>query len=108
MSGLAGPLRYEWVRITTVKSTWALIALGALVPAGLALFVTWIIIETSISGIASQTIHWIGRFITTPSLVLITIVSIRCPGFKLIRLFHIKIFLYCHSIHLLVGLVLRT
>ena len=46
MKGLAGPLRYEWVRITTVKSTWALIALGALVPAGLALFVTWIIIAS--------------------------------------------------------------
>lgn len=39
----AGPLRYEWVRISTVKSTWALMALGALVPAGLALFVTWIV-----------------------------------------------------------------
>lgn len=40
---MTGELRYEWVRISTVKSTWALIALGALVPAGLALFVTWII-----------------------------------------------------------------
>lgn len=40
---MSGPLRYEWVRISTVKSTWALIALGALVPAGLALFVTWLV-----------------------------------------------------------------
>ena len=40
---MSGPLRYEWVRISTVNSTWALMALGALAPAGLALFVTWII-----------------------------------------------------------------
>ena len=40
---MSGPLRYEWVRITTVRSTWVLIALGALVPAGLVLFVTWLV-----------------------------------------------------------------
>ena len=39
---MSGQLRYEWVRITTVRSTWVLIALGALVPAGLVLFVTWL------------------------------------------------------------------
>ena len=40
---MTGPLRYEWVRISTVRSTWILIALGALVPAGLALFVSWLV-----------------------------------------------------------------
>lgn len=38
---MIGPLRYEWVRISTVRSTWALVGLAALVPAGLALFVSW-------------------------------------------------------------------
>ena len=40
---MSGPLRYEWVRISTVRSTWVLIALGALVPAGLILFVSWLV-----------------------------------------------------------------
>lgn len=40
---MTGALRYEWVRITTVRSTWALIGLAMLVPAGLALFVAWLV-----------------------------------------------------------------
>jgi len=39
---MTGELRYEWVRITTVRSTWALIGLAMLVPAGLALFFSWL------------------------------------------------------------------
>jgi len=40
---VTGPLRYEWVRISTVRSTWALIGFAMLVPAGLALFVSWLV-----------------------------------------------------------------
>jgi ABC-2 type transport system permease protein len=40
---MTGELRYEWVRISTVRSTWALIGLAMLVPAGLALFVAWLV-----------------------------------------------------------------
>ncbi len=40
---MSGPLAYEWVRISTVRSTWALILVGALVPAALVLFVTWLV-----------------------------------------------------------------
>ena len=40
---MSGPLRYEWVRISTVRSTWLLVVLAALVPAGLALFVSWLV-----------------------------------------------------------------
>lgn len=40
---MTGELRYEWVRITTVRSTWLLIAMAMLVPAGLALFVSWLV-----------------------------------------------------------------
>jgi hypothetical protein len=40
---MTGELRYEWVRISTVRSTWALIGLAMLVPAGLALFVSWLV-----------------------------------------------------------------
>ncbi|MFM9135000.1 MAG: ABC transporter permease [bacterium] len=40
---MSGPLTYEWVRISTVRSTWALILVGALVPAALVLFVTWLV-----------------------------------------------------------------
>lgn len=40
---MSGPLKYEWVRITTVRSTWILIALAVLVPAGLALLVAWLV-----------------------------------------------------------------
>ena len=36
---MTGALRYEWVRISTVRSTWALIGMAMLVPAGLALLV---------------------------------------------------------------------
>lgn len=39
---MTGPLRYEWVRISTVRSTWALVALGVLIPAAFALFVAWL------------------------------------------------------------------
>jgi ABC-2 type transport system permease protein len=40
---MTGELRYEWERISTVRSTWALIGLAMLVPAGLALFVAWLV-----------------------------------------------------------------
>ena len=40
---MSGELRYEWVRISTVRSTWALIGLAMLVPAGLALFVSYLV-----------------------------------------------------------------
>lgn len=40
---MTGALRYEWVRISTVRSTWALIGLAMVVPAGLALFVSWLV-----------------------------------------------------------------
>ena len=40
---MTGELRYEWVRITTVRSTWALIGAALVVPAGLALFVSWLV-----------------------------------------------------------------
>ena len=40
---MTGELRYEWVRISTVRSTWALIGFAMLVPAGLALFVSWLV-----------------------------------------------------------------
>ena len=40
---MTGALRYEWVRISTVRSTWALIGMAMLVPAGLALFVSWLV-----------------------------------------------------------------
>lgn len=40
---MTGELRYEWVRISTVRSTWALIGSAMLVPAGLALFVSWLV-----------------------------------------------------------------
>ena len=40
---MMGELRYEWVRITTVLSTWVLIGFAMLVPAGLALFVSWLV-----------------------------------------------------------------
>ena len=40
---MTGELRYEWVRISTVRSTWFLIVLAMLVPAGLALFVSWLV-----------------------------------------------------------------
>lgn len=40
---MTGELRYEWVRISTIRSTWALIGLAMLVPAGLALFVSWLV-----------------------------------------------------------------
>lgn len=40
---MTGELRYEWVRITTVRSTYLLIAMAMLVPAGLALFVSWLV-----------------------------------------------------------------
>lgn len=39
---MSGPLRYEWVRISTVRSTWALAVLAVLVPAGFALLVAWL------------------------------------------------------------------
>lgn len=39
---MSGPLRYEWVRISTVRSTWVLVLLGVLVPSGLALLVAWL------------------------------------------------------------------
>lgn len=39
---MSGELRYEWVRISTVRSTWALIISAMLVPAALALFVSWL------------------------------------------------------------------
>lgn len=40
---MRAPLRYEWVRISTVRSTWALIGFAMTVPAGLALFVAWLV-----------------------------------------------------------------
>ena len=40
---MIGELRYEWVRISTVRSTWLLIGMAMLVPAGLALFVSWLV-----------------------------------------------------------------
>jgi ABC-2 type transport system permease protein len=40
---MTGALRYEWVRISTVRSTWFLIGLAMVVPAGLALFVSWLV-----------------------------------------------------------------
>jgi ABC-2 type transport system permease protein len=40
---MTGELRYEWVRISTVRSTWLLIGMAMLVPAGLALFVSWLV-----------------------------------------------------------------
>lgn len=40
---MMGPLRYEWVRISTVRSTWFLIALSIVVSGGLALFVSWLV-----------------------------------------------------------------
>lgn len=39
---MSGPLRYEWRRITTVRSTWLLAILAIFVPAGLALLVAWL------------------------------------------------------------------
>lgn len=39
---MTGELRYEWVRISTVRSTWMLVGLAMLVPAGLALFFSWL------------------------------------------------------------------
>jgi|DEB0MinimDraft_3_1074331.scaffolds.fasta_scaffold04063_5 ABC-type transport system involved in multi-copper enzyme maturation permease subunit len=39
---MTGTLRYEWRRISTVRSTWLLIVLGILVPAGFALLVAWL------------------------------------------------------------------
>ena len=38
---MTAALRYEWVRTTTVRSTWVLIALAILLPAALTLFVAW-------------------------------------------------------------------
>lgn len=40
---MSGPLRYEWVRISTVRSTWVLIGLGILVPLGFAVFLSWLV-----------------------------------------------------------------
>ena len=40
---MTGELRYEWVRISTVRSTWVLIGSAMLVPAGLALFFSWLV-----------------------------------------------------------------
>lgn len=39
---MSGVLRYEWVRISTVRSTWLLIILAVLVSSGLALLVAWL------------------------------------------------------------------
>lgn len=40
---MTGSLRYEWVRISTVRSTWVLVALAIVLPAGFAVFLTWLI-----------------------------------------------------------------
>ncbi len=40
---MSGPLKYEWVRITTVRSTWILIALAVIIPAAIALLVAWLV-----------------------------------------------------------------
>ena len=40
---MSGVLKYEWVRITTVRSTWILIAVAVLVPAALALLLAWLV-----------------------------------------------------------------
>ena len=39
---MTGPLRYEWRRISTVRSTWLLVVLGIVIPAGFALLVAWL------------------------------------------------------------------
>ncbi|MDP4676292.1 MAG: hypothetical protein ACYYNF_02825 [Actinomycetes bacterium] len=38
---MSAVLRYEWLRVTTVRSTWVLIGLGIALPAVLAFFLAW-------------------------------------------------------------------
>ena len=74
---MSGTLKYEWVRISTVRSTWILVVLGAVLPAFLALFVSWLIgsLGSEMGGPpeGAGNASAVGSFLTISAAVLCTI-----------------------------------
>lgn len=85
---MSAALRYEWVRITTVRTTWVLIALAIVIPAGLSVLLGWATAdivatgqETGPGGPGSEAFAPFGLIGTTVLLLSALLVTLGAAAF---------------------------